>query len=100
MSIPLRNGDCIDLISAVDAAPHRTAFKKASNLTGGSNPDGSGKERLCWTDVPGSSSQTTWSSSPRASSSMEESVTRCWLGGCTDAGRLVERLLWLMSMTV
>jgi hypothetical protein len=54
-----------------------TAFRKASNLAGESNPNGSGKERLCCTDVPGSSSQTTWSSSPRASSSMEESITRC-----------------------
>ena len=41
--MPDRNGDWIEWTSADDAAPHRTASRKASSRAGGSNPVGSGE---------------------------------------------------------
>jgi hypothetical protein len=57
------------------AAPR--ASRKASSRRGSSKPVGSGSASFSCARAPGSTSQMTASSSPRASSSIEESVTRC-----------------------
>src|SRR5947209_7401694 len=77
MSMPLRKGAWIFFTSAVEAAPQRTASRKASSLSGGSKPVGSGRATFSMTLAPGSISQMTCSSSPRPSSSTEASVSRC-----------------------
>ncbi len=46
MSMPERNGDWMFLRSAVEAAPQRTASRKASSRSGGSKPVGSGRGDL------------------------------------------------------
>ena len=80
MSTPLRNGAWSALVSADETAPQRTAFRKASNLPGSSNPVGSGKEPRSTTAAPASSSHTTRNSSPIPSSSTDDRVMRLQLG--------------------
>ncbi len=58
--------------SADDAAPQRTASRKASSLSGGSKPVGSGNDPFSMILAPGSISQMTCSSSPRPSSEREK----------------------------
>lgn len=97
--MPLRNGDWMFFTSAVDAAPQRTASRKASSLSGASKPLGTGRATFSTTFAPGSISQMICTSSPRPSSSTEESVSRCCgpaTGNCI-AG--VGRLLGLTSFT-
>ena len=62
--------------SADEAAPQRTASRKASKTRGGSKPFGQ-EVRPSRALAPGSSSQMTYSSSPRPSSSTDESRNRC-----------------------
>ena len=76
MSMPARNGDWIVRTSAEDEAPQRTASRKASSRSGGSNPVGSGRATFSTTFAPGSSSQMTLISSPRPSSPPSASCRR------------------------
>ena len=77
MDTPLRKGACRKPLSALVAAPQRTASRKASNLSASSKPVIVGKPAFSITCAPGSISQMTWSSSPKPSSSMDDSVMRC-----------------------
>ena len=52
MSMPERNGDWMFRTSAVDAAPQRTASRKASSRSGGSKPVGSGRATFSMTVGP------------------------------------------------
>src|SRR5437016_870087 len=87
MSMPERNGAWIVRTSADDEAPHRTASRKASSRSGGSKPVGSGRATFSITLAPGSSSQITFSSSPRPSSSTDDNVRRC----CGDSRPVCRR---------
>src|SRR5437879_5978689 len=75
--MPLRKGECSARSSLCEIAPHLTASKNASRRLGSSKLDGSGRVDFSCMEVPGSSSQTTSNSSPRPSSSTEESLSRC-----------------------
>ncbi|MCY1303736.1 hypothetical protein D9M70_534580 [compost metagenome] len=77
MLTPLRNGAWRKPRSALVAAPQRTASRKASSVSESSCPVIAGRPARSMTCAPGSISQITRSSSPRASSSMEDRVTAC-----------------------
>lgn len=76
--MPDRNGDWIFLTSAEEDAPQRTASKNAFKRTGESKPVGSGNATFSIILAPGSSSQTTCSSSPRPSSSIDDKLNKFW----------------------
>ena len=61
-----RKGAWMFFTSAVEAAPQRTASRKASSLSGGSKPVGSGRATFSMTLAPGSISQMTCTRSDSA----------------------------------
>jgi len=63
--------------SALVAAPQRTASRNASSVPGSSWPEMVGRPARSMMWAPGSISQMTSNSSPRPSSSMDESETAC-----------------------